>query len=401
MHPISRWLIPIMLVGLSPLMGGVVACGQLPEELNGIDAILNDAQVDLGLTGYSLLVVRDRRIVYERSFGDIAPDTVIQIASGTKWLSGAVVMALVDNGAITLDDTTGQWLGWTGTKGTITVRQLFSHTSGITSDNVACLSAGNAQLQGCAALIGTLDLITAPGSEVNYGGASMQVAGALCESATATSWVDLFAAELTTPLGMSNTFFASATNPRVAGGMFSTVDDYALFLQMLLDGGQADGGQVLSLSAVDALLADQTVGAVAGDLPPTIQDSFAGYGIGNFVLGTDEAGTVVASTSPGLLGFSPWIDRERNYYAIFAVEDLNTRTDPYVRLLRDEVNALLDAGDLNCDGRWTLDDATSLVGRLVDDVVDSSCQIGNADVNRDGSVDGRDVASMVSRLLPL
>lgn len=392
-RPILMWF-ALFGAGTAPL-----ACAQTPEEFAGVDTILNEARSTLNLSGYTFVVVRDDQMIYQRSFGNVQPDTPIQIASATKWMSAAVVMALVDSGAITLDDTTGQWLGWTGEKSAISVRQLFSHTSGIEPGDQSCIGNFFTTLQSCAAEIESLDLIAAPGAEINYGGNSMHVAGAMCEVATDTSWVNLFQTYVKGPLGLANTNYNNAINPRIAGGMSSTADDYGRMLQMLLDGGLHEGTTILEGPTVEAMLADQTNGAAIGSLPPTADGHYLGYGIGNWVFRKTSADAVVESSSPGLFGFSPWIDRERRYYAILAVVDLNVRTDPYVRQLREEVNAILDAGDLDCDFSVTAADATIFVDRLIDATGNSGCAPERADVNRDGAANGQDVEPFVNRLI--
>lgn len=376
-----------------------LACGQTPEELAGIDAILDDAATSLNLSGYSFVVVRDGETVYERSFGNINTSTPVQLASATKWMSASVIMALVDAGAITLDDTTGQWLGWQGEKGTITIRQLFSHTSGITPEAQDCIGTPFGTLQACAAQIEALDLVAAPGTQINYGGNSMHVAGAIGEVATGETWVDLFQTYVKTPLGLVDTEYGYNFNPRIAGGMLSSVNEYGRVMQILLDGGQYGGAAVLSAASVEAMLANQAGDAAIGSIPSTADDRYMGYGIGNWVFRFDGTGKVVESTSPGAFGFTPWIDRERNYYAILAVLNLNPLVDPFTRRLKDEVNAVLDSGDLDCDFAVTSADATLFVSMLTDASGANTCAPERADVNKDGSVNGRDVEPFVGRLL--
>lgn len=394
-----RNAIAIALTAFTTTLPLQLCCGQTPEELTGIDAILDDAASSLNLSGYAFAVVRDGETICERSFGNINTDTPVQLASATKWMSATVIMALVDAGAITLDDTTGQWLGWTGEKGTITMRQLFSHTSGITPDAQGCIGTPFSTLQACAAQIEAVDLVAAPGAEFNYGGNSMHVAGAIGEVASGSSWISLFQTYVKDPLGLVDTEYGQLLNPRIAGGMVSSVNEYGRMLQMLLDNGQFDGATVLTPASVDAMLANQAAGTAVGSLPPTADDRYMGYGIGNWVFRVNDADEIAESASPGLFGFTPWIDRERNYYAIFAVVDLNVRTDPYARQLREEVMRVLDSGDLDCDFKVTNADARLFVDMLVNATSDDVCDAERADVNRDGAVDGADVEPFVARLV--
>ena len=75
----------------------------------------------------------DGKLVYSRAFGATAParTRAIPVASASKWVTSTVILALVADGKLSLDDTTGKWLKWTGVKGSITLRQLLSFTSGL------------------------------------------------------------------------------------------------------------------------------------------------------------------------------------------------------------------------------------------------------------------------------
>ena len=79
--------------GVGILLSMGMACAQTPEEFAGVDTILNEARSTLNLSGFTFVVVRDGQMIYQRSFGNVQPDTPIQIASATKWMSAAVVMA--------------------------------------------------------------------------------------------------------------------------------------------------------------------------------------------------------------------------------------------------------------------------------------------------------------------
>ena len=79
-----------------------------------------------------------KRTVHRAGVGDRRTRTPIRgtdhmrMASTSKAFSGAVVLALVDKGMLSLDDTIGQRLpalpaAW----GAVTLRQLLDHTSGL------------------------------------------------------------------------------------------------------------------------------------------------------------------------------------------------------------------------------------------------------------------------------
>jgi CubicO group peptidase (beta-lactamase class C family) len=111
---------------------------QASHDFAAITECLKKAVEDAPLDGACLLVVKDGKTIYEQCFGKYKPDTLVSIASASKWLSAATIMTLVDAGKLSLDDSVSKYLPkFTGTKGEITIRQLLSHTSGLPGDHPA------------------------------------------------------------------------------------------------------------------------------------------------------------------------------------------------------------------------------------------------------------------------
>jgi CubicO group peptidase (beta-lactamase class C family) len=82
--------------------------------------------------GCSIWIAKGDRVLYEKSFGDATPDAEVFIASAGKWLSAAAILAVVDDGKLSLDDPAVKWLPEFGDdpKGKATLRQMFAHTTG-------------------------------------------------------------------------------------------------------------------------------------------------------------------------------------------------------------------------------------------------------------------------------
>lgn len=269
------------------------------------------------LEGASLLIIVDGRVVYERTFGRYKLDEQVAIASGSKWLSAATIMALVDDGRLALDDPVSRYLpGFDGPKAAITIRQLLSHTSGLVPEP-ACLGDGGASLAQCVDSIAEEGLIAKPGSLFHYGGGSFQVAGRVAEAVTGKPWSALFAEEIGNPLGMESTNYGATANPVIGGGAVSTLRDYGAFLRMLLNRGYAGTERVLSPAAVREMESIQTGGLpIAVSLHPDGRP----YGLGLWLDRTDDRGRALQVSSQGDTGFSPWIDRERNMGGVFLTE---------------------------------------------------------------------------------
>lgn len=368
-------------------------CG---PDFSDVDALLTQTVKELKLDGCGLLVFQNGEILHRQAYGGWTVNEITAIASASKWLSGAVVMSLVDEGLLTLDDTTGQWLGWTGEKGTITIRQLFSHTSGMVGSEVDCVRDRNATLAACVAELEALPLIATPGSEFNYGGNSMQVAGRICELAAGKPYIQLFRERLRDPLRMNSTAYFSDTNPWLGGGMISSLDDYGNFLQMLMGGGTFDGRTVLSPVAVEEILRDQTHGAVVGDVPPSAPDPFLGYGIGNWVLQLDDAGGPIVLASPGAFGTNPIIDRTRNLGMVFLVRYSNIALQPVIEELVPMIVAAVDAPRPPCDLDGDADVDISDLATLLAHYAAGPAVYEEGDVDADGDVDISDLTQLLS-----
>src|SRR5690606_33339683 len=95
------------------------------RELVGIDSIMKDAIFKRAIPGGVVMVVKDGKIAYERSFGYLGydsteavyPETVYDVASVTKIMATTLaVMKLYDDGKLVLTKKLGDYLPWT--KGT-------------------------------------------------------------------------------------------------------------------------------------------------------------------------------------------------------------------------------------------------------------------------------------------
>ena len=280
-------------------------------------------------------------VIHEQYWGTYDRHTVVPIASASKWLSAGVIMSLVDQGSLDLDRPVGQTLasfaGRPNGKADMTVRQMFSHTSGLPGQT-QWESSSTVTLHEAAAGIGQFTLMrTTPGASFTYGGASMHVAGAVAEVVGGMGWADLFATRIAGPLGMTATDYlgvGTAANPRIAGGIRSSVGDIAAYLRMIGNQGLFAGQRILSAEAVQAMLSDQTGGAIATGVPGGV-DTYRGYGMGAWIERLDGAGQPVEFSSPGVFGTTPWINVEHGYYGVFLVDSSLAGFDDFTDDVRD------------------------------------------------------------------
>ncbi len=309
------------------------------------------------LDGASLRVNKAGSVVYRRAFGTYTLGTQVSIASASKWVSAIAIARIVEKGQMRWSDTVGQYFPTVeASKRGITLEQLFSHTSGLPAGDESCMSNPLYTLATCANHILQKPLIGTPGKVFAYGGNSMQVAGRMAEIATGKAWDDIFIAEMTTPLRLSATDYATSstspnyernTNPRIAGGVRSTLEDYGKIVDMVLANGCLDSGfpnsclpgrRFLTRATIEFMARDRTVGTTDISRPPT--STGYGYGLGQWI---DPSSPLIVS-SPGAFGFTPWVDRNSQVAGVFLVKDINTRLSADINEIRLMVNVVVADG---------------------------------------------------------
>lgn len=285
------------------------------------------------LVGGSLRHAHRGFVVQQSHYGSFSNATRIPIASASKWLSGLVIARLVEKGQLAWDDTVGEWMpdAPAATLG-ITLTQLFSHTSGIAgNETTACLSSRFTTLDACARSILAAPLESTPGTAFAYGGNSMQVAGRLAELASGKDWNQVFFDELVAPLGLSATDFATSStqagyvwvnNPRIAGGVRSTLEDYGRVLDMVLADGVVGGQRFLRADTLLFMRQDQIAGKIILGTP---SPETPGYGIGQWIEVLDAQGRAQRVSSPGAFGTTPWVDLACACAGIILVQDSRSR----------------------------------------------------------------------------
>lgn len=324
------------------------------RDFSRLDDLLTRVAADVP-RGLEVLIVQNGEQIYWKQFGGWPKNKQVPIASATKWLSGAVIMSLVDSNLLSLDDRAAKYLPcMTGEKGAITIRQLMSHTAGFAGEFPLahrCLGDATDTLDRCARSIASVPLRAPAGAAFIYAGADMQIAGRVAEVASGKDWQTLFHERVATPLGLTQTDYnyrGPTRNPRISGGARSTVSDYMKFLTMLQQQGRYEGRRVLSSQAVETMLRDQTAGVAIVETPfrraasqhPHAVDNR--YGIGNWLEDLDASGHAALNSSPGLLGFTPYLDTQHHLQVVVGVEALR-KFQPYYPQLKTLIRSLTAA----------------------------------------------------------
>ena len=310
---------------------GLMACdgeeGDPVDAFAAVDAAARAAFEAQGISGMGLAVYRQNGTkAFEKMYGDFSPDQRVAIASASKLVSGVTLFRLIDQGYLSLDSTTGETLGWTGESAQITLRQLLSFTSGLPPEN-RCTYQATVTLAECVDLIRESTLVAPPGTRFDYGSTHLAVAGRMAEVVTGQSWSSLFADELRGPLGLPTdiVYFANPLrstgpdNPLLAGGLRVSMNEYERVLHLVFDKGMWNGAPLISAQLFDTQAKTPYPDAVIGKSPARNAPDTR-YGLTAWLECSTPATGCTTISSPGVFGFTPWVDRDAGYYAILGME---------------------------------------------------------------------------------
>jgi CubicO group peptidase (beta-lactamase class C family) len=280
-----------------------------------------------GLPGGAILVGGRQGVFAEYYLGTYDANTVVPVASASKLLSATRVLQASERGEVDLDASVSTYLPeFSGDKGTMTVRQMFSHTAGYGDDtDAAILAISNITLAQAVAQIACCRPLNdgyTVGGQFSYGGISMHIAGRVIEVVESGDWQALWQQELGTPLGTSTIDWQGlgpTQNYRIAGGAQSNLRDYAQILHMLANEGRGNDQRSLRASTIRELWADN-VGSLPVAYAPANVAPPVRYGLGSWLYNDRPSTSAPLVHSLGAFGFFPWVDFERQIYGIFMIQ---------------------------------------------------------------------------------
>jgi methyl acetate hydrolase len=300
------------------LMGGAAAAfpfAAVAQQPGSIDAEMSRVIERKDIAGVAAMAADRKGVIYQGAFGvadsdearPLRVDALFRIASMTKAVTSTAAMQLVEKGRFAIEDRvekylpefarlsvfesfdpgTGDYRLRPATR-PVTVRHLFTHTSGLGYDFTSSIVRDFKPRSGENYPVGPL--LFEPGERWHYG-TSVDWLGRLVEKISDLSLEDYFRQRIFNPLGMVDTFYFVPSNketrlvtvsrrladgsfmkispqpptsgftPIGGGGLSSTANDYIRFTRALLNGGQLDGARVLSDNAV-ALMTQNQIGAL-------------------------------------------------------------------------------------------------------------------------------------------
>lgn len=322
-------------------------------DLHRVADVVDRAVAEQRLVGAVVLIARHGQLLLNKAAGfadleahrSMSEDSIFLFSSLTKPIVTAATMALVDSGELRLDDPLSRWIPEfqpklaDGTHPTITIRQLLTHTAGLTyglfqpsggTYEKAKVSDGLDQpglgIDEQLARLQSVPLEYAPGSSWGYS-LSIDVLGEVLARAAGTSLPSVIEERITGPLRMRDTGFTVRHRDRFAipyidgnpphpmresevipfgtgagityspsrifdpksypsggAGMAGTAKDFVRFLEAVRRGG----APILSLASARAMMSNQ-IGALRIDIEPTGGWAF-GFG-GAVLMNPNQAGT--------------------------------------------------------------------------------------------------------------
>ena len=299
------------------------------------------------------------------------PDSLFRIASMTKPITAMAIMALQEDGKLSVEDSVeqhlpefkGQMLVSSKADGlvtlkkparVITIRDLLTHTSGLPGG----FPAGLADLYNRRHLTLTEAVLVSsqqpldfePGSKWSYCNAGIDTLGRIVEVASGKSFEAFLVERFFSPLGMHDTrcFLDESQRGRVAGlyerkgdelvvtvrplvgpsqgakhpipagGLLSTGPDLGKLYTAMLRKGEFGGKRVLSEQSHKTMTAVQT-----GELPtgfvPGMSFGF-GWAVVRQPMGVTESASVGTYGHGGAFGTQAWIDPQKDVFVVLLIQ---------------------------------------------------------------------------------
>jgi CubicO group peptidase (beta-lactamase class C family) len=149
----------------------------------------------------------------------------------------------------------------------------------------------------------------------------------MAEARTGKPWNQIFADELAAPLNLpaAVTYYTAVqqgtgtVNPRVAGGLQASMNEYAPLLALSFHRGTYKGTVYAPASLFDAQAVEPYPGVTIGVSPVANLGLPYRYGLAAWLECPTPATGCSILSSPGAFGWTPWVDRQAGYYAMIGM----------------------------------------------------------------------------------
>jgi uncharacterized protein YbbC (DUF1343 family)/CubicO group peptidase (beta-lactamase class C family) len=359
------------------------ACAQTFSASPLLDQAIEQAIQEGRIPGAVLLIGHKGQIVHRKAYGKRAlvpstetmtVDTIFDLASLTKVVATtSSLMKLFEEGKFRLNDRVTQYLPeFQEGKSTITIRNLFTHFSGLPPD--LPLTPPWSGYQTGIRMAMSERPGAPPGEHFTYSDINFILLGELVHRLSGQMLSDYSREHVFLPLGMKETMFQPPASliPRIApterdgpngaplrgvvhdetarymggiaghAGLFSTADDLARFCEMMLHKGESDGARLVSSLTVEKFTTPQS---------PADQPILRGLGLDIDSPLSGNRGDLFPIGSYGHTGFtgtSIWIDPVSDTYVILLANSVHPLRGSAITGLRGKV-ATITAAALGID----------------------------------------------------
>ena len=244
------------------------------------------------VTGLSIALVDDQRVVWAEGFGyadkdkgiAATEDTLYRVGSVSKLITDTAAMQLAEQGRLGLDEPVARYVpGFTvrsrfpGT-GAITARNLMTHHSGLARDLASTAGQETQPLADVVERIKDSDAAYPPDLVFSYSNVGLALLGLAVQDIAGAPFAEHMRASLLEPLGMTRSSFDPGPSPLPqmsrgyksgtvahetwmhdvpAGGLNSSVADLSRFLEMVFAAGRSGERQVLKPESLSQMLSPQ------------------------------------------------------------------------------------------------------------------------------------------------
>jgi len=294
-----------------------------PAPLTGLDDYVAQAVRDWEVPGLAVAVVKDGQVVFSKGYGvrelgraeAVDVHTLFSIGSTTKAMTAAAIGMLVDEGKVGWDDPVTKHLPDFQlydpyVTREVTVRDLLTHRAGLGNADFLWYGQDNSR-RDIIHRLRFLEPATSMRSHFTYQNIMYATAGEIVASASGTAWADFVRRRILEPLRMSDTVTlleetrgrtnvasphdridgkvtvidnASVDSVAPAGSIWSSVNDMAQWMVLMLEGKTEEGQPLLEESTWKELFAPQFI-VDPNQFYPTAQltrPHWTTYGLGWF-----------------------------------------------------------------------------------------------------------------------
>ncbi len=306
--PSLRYALLVLAVGIvagTVFLAGCVSTDQKTGKLDGLDTFVTQKMAEYNVPGAVVGIVENDSVVYLKGFGvreigrpeKIDPDTRFQVASVSKYITGAALGTLVDEGKLKWDEPVVRYLPGFILKDTYagdhaSIRDLLAHRSGLKKFDGELLGRVGYSNDEILHRMRYLEPGASFREKYLYSNAGYFIAGEAAAAVDNRSWEDLTDARIIQPLGMTRSGarmetlnldenhisghagtgadihtipLEEATMP-AAGQVVSTGRDMTQYLRLMLNNGSVDRKQVLKPETVKEIHAASMVAGKSGPL---------------------------------------------------------------------------------------------------------------------------------------